>query len=57
LRCTCRKLCPRQEYTLVFIWQERTWQTNEQVVMGEREIANTMLTLLEKPPIEEAVTG
>jgi CPA2 family monovalent cation:H+ antiporter-2 len=28
-----------------------------QVVMGEREIANTMLTLLEKPPVEEAVTG
>jgi len=27
------------------------------VVMGEREIANTMLTLLEKPPVEEAVTG
>ncbi len=28
-----------------------------QVVMGEREIANTMLTLLTKPPVEEAVTG
>ncbi|NDJ58610.1 Kef family K(+) transporter [Enterobacteriaceae bacterium 4M9] len=28
-----------------------------QVVMGEREIANTMLTLLEKPPVTEAVTG
>ncbi|MDO2439866.1 YbaL family putative K(+) efflux transporter [Enterobacter nematophilus] len=28
-----------------------------QVVMGEREIANTMLTLLAKPPAEEAVTG
>lgn len=28
-----------------------------QVVMGEREIANTMITLIEKPPIEEAVTG
>ncbi|HED1214180.1 YbaL family putative K(+) efflux transporter [Enterobacter asburiae] len=27
------------------------------VVMGEREIANTMLTLLEKPPVEEGVTG
>lgn len=27
------------------------------VVMGEREIANTMLTLLENPPLEEAVTG
>ncbi|KAI3491780.1 hypothetical protein L1887_43882 [Cichorium endivia] len=27
------------------------------VVMGEREIANTMLTLLEKPPVEEAVTS
>jgi len=25
--------------------------------MGEREIANTMLTLLAKPPVEEAVTG
>ena len=29
----------------------------DKVVMGEREIANTMLTLLEKPPVEEAVTG
>ncbi|MGS6501589.1 hypothetical protein ACVGW3_00145, partial [Enterobacter hormaechei] len=28
-----------------------------QVVMGEREIANTMLTMLTKPPVEEAVTG
>ncbi len=28
-----------------------------QVVMGEREIANTMLTLLEKPQVTEAVTG
>lgn len=27
------------------------------VVMGEREIANTMLTLLENPPVEEGVTG
>jgi CPA2 family monovalent cation:H+ antiporter-2 len=27
------------------------------VVMGEREIANTMIALIEKPPIEEAVTG
>jgi len=27
------------------------------VVMGEREIANTMLTMLTKPPVEEAVTG
>ncbi|RXX49339.1 cation:proton antiport protein, partial [Enterobacter cloacae] len=24
--------------------------------MGEREIANTMLALLAKPPVEEAVT-
>ena len=29
----------------------------DKVVMGEREIANTMLTLMEKPPVEEAVTG
>ncbi|EOZ3048021.1 YbaL family putative K(+) efflux transporter [Enterobacter roggenkampii] len=29
----------------------------DKVVMGEREIANTMLTLLEKPPVEVAVTG
>lgn len=28
-----------------------------QVVMGEREIANTMLTLLEKPSATQAVTG
>ncbi len=28
-----------------------------QVVMGEREIANTMLSLLEKPPVEATVTG
>lgn len=28
-----------------------------QVVMGEREIANTMLALLEKPPVTETVTG
>jgi len=27
------------------------------VVMGEREIANTMLSLLEKPPVEATVTG
>ena len=28
-----------------------------QVVMGEREIANTMLTLLEKPPMQEIAAG
>ena len=31
LRCTRRKLRHRQEYALVFIWQERAWQTNEQI--------------------------
>ncbi|MGS6310549.1 hypothetical protein ACVGWX_00050, partial [Enterobacter hormaechei] len=28
-----------------------------QVVLGEREIANTMLTMVTKPPVQEAVTG
>ena len=30
LRCTRRELCHRQEHALVFIRQERAWQTNEQ---------------------------
>ncbi|MDU3302677.1 MAG: hypothetical protein E7E83_14750, partial [Enterobacter ludwigii] len=29
----------------------------DQVVMGEREIAKAMLTLLTKPPVDEVVTG
>ncbi|MGG5840375.1 hypothetical protein, partial [Huaxiibacter chinensis] len=29
----------------------------DQVVMGEREIANTMIGLIEKPPLAETVTG
>ena len=30
LSCACRQLRHAQEYALVFVWQERTWQTNEQ---------------------------
>ena len=58
---TAREKCPNIEIIARAHYDDEVDYIMErganQVVMGEREIANTMLTLLEKPPIEEAVTG
>jgi CPA2 family monovalent cation:H+ antiporter-2 len=58
---SAREKCPHIEIIARAHYDDEVEYITErganQVVMGEREIANTMLTLLEKPPIEEAVTG
>lgn len=58
---TAREKCPTIEIIARAHYDDEVEYITErganQVVMGEREIANTMITLIEKPPIEEAVTG
>ena len=58
---TAREKCPHIEIIARAHYDDEVEYITErganQVVMGEREIANTMLTMLTKPPVEEAVTG
>ena len=58
---TAREKCPHIEIIARAHYDDEVEYITErganQVVMGEREIANTMLTMLIKPPVEEAVTG
>ena len=58
---TAREKCPGIEIIARAHYDDEVAYISErganQVVMGEREIAKTMLGLLEKPPLEEAVTG
>ena len=58
---TAREKCPTIEIIARAHYDDEveyiTERGADRVVMGEREIANTMLTLLEKPPVEEVVTG
>ena len=57
---TAREKCPTIEIIARAHYDDEVYYITElganQVVMGEREIANTMLALLAKPPVEEAVT-
>ena len=58
---SAREKCPNIEIIARAHYDDEVEYITERgankVVMGEREIANTMLTLLEKPPVEEGVTG
>lgn len=58
---TARNTCPNIEIIARAHYDDEVDYISErganEVVMGEREIANTMLALLGKPPLDEAVTG
>ncbi|HKS34255.1 MAG TPA: YbaL family putative K(+) efflux transporter [Enterobacteriaceae bacterium] len=61
IAASAREKCPNIEIIARAHYDDEVDYITErganQVVMGEREIANTMLQLLEKPPLETAVTG